>query len=65
MKNLLLDNALVELWKEAETPVDYIFAFWISGLATLAVTTWLYLVANFIMNPSMFNNVTWGLIDYI
>lgn len=65
MKDLLLNNVFTSLFREAETPLDYLVAAWVSGLAALASTAWLYLVINFILNPSMFDNVTWGLIDYI
>ena len=65
MKQLLLNNTFVDLWKDANSPLEYIMAFWISGLALLAVGGWFTLVVNFILNPSMFDNVTWGLIDYI
>ena len=65
MKQLFLNNSIVELWKDASSPLEYLLAFWVSGLAALAVGGWLTLVVNFILNPSMFNHVTGGLIDYI
>ena len=65
MKQLLLNNEFVNLWKDANSPLEYLMAFWISGLALLAVGGWFTLVVNFILNPGMFDNVTWGLIDYI
>jgi len=63
MKNFILNNPIAEIWKDANNPLEYLIAFWITGLAILAVTGWLVLVTNFILNPSMFDNVTWGLID--
>ena len=63
MKNVLQNNPIVQIWKEANHPLEYLVALWITGLASLAITGWLYLVTNFILNPSMFDNVTWGLID--
>ena len=65
MKRWLLDNPIMGVWKEASSPLEYLVAFWISGLSLLAVSMWLVLVIRFIMNPSMFDGVTWGLIDYI
>ena len=65
MKQLLLNNSFVELWKDANSPLEYLMAFWVTGLAVLAVGGWFTLVVNFILNPSMFDHVTWGLIDYI
>jgi len=65
MKNLLLNNSLTDMWKEASSPLEYLLAFWVSGLAALAIGGWLVLVVNFIMNPSMFDHVTWGIYDYL
>ena len=65
MKNLLLNNSFTQVWREANSFPEYLVAFWITGLAALAVGGWFTLVINFILDPSMFNNVTWGLIDYI
>lgn len=65
MKNLLLNNPIGELWKDAESILDYVAAFWITGLATLFVTSWTSLVIHLIMNPKAFNNVTFGIFDYI
>jgi len=65
MKNFILNNPIMEIWKEASSPLEYLVALWISGLAVLAVGGWLVLVIRFIFNPSMFNGVSFGLIDYI
>jgi len=65
MKNFILNNPFMEIWKEASSPLEYLVALWISGLAVLAVGGWLVLVIRFIFNPSMFNGVSFGLIDYI
>ena len=65
MKNLLLNNPIMELWKDANSPIEYVVALWVTGLATLAVTGWIYLVSNFMLNPSMFDNVSFGIFDYI
>ena len=65
MKNLLLNNSLTDMWKEASSPLEYLLAFWVSGLAALAIGGWLVLVVNFIMNPSMFDHVSWGIYDYL
>ena len=65
MKNLLLNNSIVQVWRDSNSVLEYVVAFWLTSLAVLAVGGWLTLVVNFILNPSMFDNVTWGLIDYI
>lgn len=58
-------QTLSNLWKEAETPVDYIVAMWVYLLLGLASVSWISIVFKLIMNPSDFNNITFGLIDYI
>ena len=65
MKQLLLNNPIVDVWKEAKSFLEYLMAFWLTGLFLLASVSWFYLVIRFIMNPSMFDHVTWGLIDYL
>ena len=68
MKQLLLNNEFVKLWRDAiesKNPINYLVSFWVTGLFLLASVSWTYLVIRFIMNPSMFDHVTWGLIDYI
>jgi hypothetical protein len=65
MKNFILNNDIVDLWKDASSPLEYLVAVWITGLAGIAITGWTYLMIRFILNPGMFDHVTWGLIDYI
>ena len=63
MKQLLLNNSIVEMWKEATTPLEYLMAFWITSLALLAIGGWLTIVGATIMNPSMWDNVQFGIYD--
>lgn len=65
MKNLLLNNSFAEMWKEASSPLEYLVAFWISGLAALAVGGWITLVAHWVMNPNMWDGVQFGIYDYL
>lgn len=65
MKNLLLNNSLVEMWKEASSPLEYLVAFWVSGLATLAIGGWIALVSHWVMNPNMWDGVQFGIYDYL
>lgn len=58
-------QTLSNLWKEAKTPTDYIVAMWIYLLLGLFSVSWISIVLKFITNPSEFNNITFGLIDYI
>jgi hypothetical protein len=63
MKNVLTNNNLVDLWKEAKTPLDYTITLWISGLALLAFTGIGIMVFEMITNPSQFSNATFGIFD--
>ena len=63
MKNVLTNNTLVDLWKEAKTPLDYTLTTWITGLAVLAFTGIGVMVFEMITNPSQFNNATFGIFD--
>ena len=65
MKNFILNNDIVDLWKDASSPLEYLIAFWVTGLAVLAVGGWITIVVKTIMNPTIWNGVQFGLIDYI
>lgn len=65
MKNFILNNDIVNLWKEASSPLEYLFALWVSGLAVLTLGGLSVIIVKFIMNPHMFDGVQFGLIDYI
>ena len=56
MKNLLLS-----IWNETHP----IVALWIYGLLTLVVTGITFMLYQIITNPSQFNNVSFGIFDYI
>lgn len=45
--------------------IEILVKFWITVLATLAVGGWFTILINWILNPNMWDNVTFGLIDYI
>jgi hypothetical protein len=63
MKKLFLNNSIVQMWKEATTPLEYFLALWITSLAALAIGGWLVLVVHWIMNPNMWDNVQFGIYD--
>ena len=65
MKNFILNNDIVDLWKDASSPLEYLIAFWVTGLAVLAVGGWITIVVKTIMNPTIWDGVQFGLIDYI
>ena len=63
MRNVLTNNTLVDLWKEAKTPLDYVLTTWITGLAVLAFTGIGVIVFELITNPLQFSNATFGIFD--
>jgi hypothetical protein len=63
MKNVLTNNTLVDLWKEAKTPLDYVLTTWVTGLAVLAFTGIGVIVFEMITNPLQFSNATFGIFD--
>lgn len=68
MKNLLLKNAFTELWSDAyesKSITNYLVALWITGLAGLATVSWVYLVVRSILEPTIWNGVSFGVFDYI
>ena len=58
-------QTLSNLWKEAKTPTDFIVVMWIYLLLGLFTIGWVSLVFKLITNPSDFQNISFGLIDYI
>ena len=58
MRNVLTNNTLVNLWKEAKTPLDYVLTTWVTGLAVLAFTGIGVIVFELITNPLQFSNAT-------
>jgi hypothetical protein len=65
MKNFILNNSIVNLWKEAGSPLEYLVALWVTGLAVLAFGGLSVIIVKTIMNPTMWDGVQFGLIDYI
>ena len=63
MRNVLTNNTLVDLWKEAKTPLDYVLTTWVTGLAVLAFTGIGVIVFELIANPLQFSNATFGIFD--
>ena len=60
-----MNNELFKLWKEAESPVEYMIAAYIWFLFGLATTGWLSIVYLLLTEPNRFNNITFGIFDYI
>lgn len=54
---------LLEIWKQANTPLDYIVAIWITGLISLSVLGIGGFIFNWITNPDAVNTATFGIFD--
>jgi hypothetical protein len=57
---------MAELWQEAfktKSPINFIIAFWLTGLMLLFWVGWLTIVFQLITNPSQFENATFGIFD--
>ena len=65
MKNFILNNPITLIWKEANTPLEYIVALWVSALTALALTGISKMLFELITNPSQFNDTSFGIFDYI
>ena len=60
-----MKGQLKELWEEANTPLDYVIALWIYGLVGLSAIGIAKVLFEIVANPSQFNNITFGIFDYV
>lgn len=60
-----MNNELLNIWKEAQTVEEYMIAAYISILFVLATTGWFSLVFLLLSEPERFQNITFGIFDYI
>jgi hypothetical protein len=63
MRNVLLNNPVSQLWKEANNLLDYTVALWITALSMMAFSGILVMIIELITNPSQFSNATFGIFD--
>jgi len=63
MKNVLLNNPISQVWKEANNLLDYTVALWITALSMMAFSGILVMIIELITNPSQFSNATFGIFD--
>ena len=63
MRNVLLNNAVSQLWKEADNLLDYTVALWVTALSMMAFSGILVMIIELITNPSQFSNATFGIFD--
>ena len=58
-----MENVLLQIWKDAETPLDYFMATWVSGLFALAVVGFVSLAYGIVTGQADFSNATFGIFD--
>jgi hypothetical protein len=63
MRNVLENNPLAELWRDADNLLDYTIALWITALGILAVSGILTLIYQLFTDPASFSNATFGIFD--
>lgn len=63
MRNVLLNNPVSQLWKEANNLLDYTVALWVTALSMMAFSGILVMIIELITNPSQFSNATFGIFD--
>ena len=63
MRNVLENNPLAELWRDADNLLDYTIALWITALAMFAFSGIIVMIFELITNPSQFDNATFGIFD--
>lgn len=56
-------NVFIELWQDAETPLDYVVLFWVAGLAATAIVGVVGLVYGILSGQADVNNATFGIFD--
>ena len=65
MKDFLLNNEVVALWRQASTFIEYLIAFWLTSMIVLAVSGFTFLIVKWINNPTMWDAVQFGIYDYL
>ena len=63
MRNVLKNNPISQVWKEANNLLDYTVALWITALSMMAFSGILVMIFELITNPSQFSNATFGIFD--
>mgnify|MGYP000117091593 CR=1 FL=1 len=63
MRNVLVNNPILTIWKDANNLLDYTLALWITALSMLAFSGILVMIFELVTNPSQFSNATFGIFD--
>lgn len=60
-----MNNSLFQIWKDANQPVDYAVAAWVTLLFGIASVGFGKVIFELITNPEQFKSITFGIFDYI
>jgi hypothetical protein len=58
-----MENSLLQLWKDANSPLEYLIALWISSLATLTLVGFVGLFYGIFTGQVDLSSTTWGIFD--
>lgn len=58
-----MKNVFIEMWQDAETPLDYVVLFWVAGLAATAIVGVVGLFYGILSGQADVNNATFGVFD--
>ena len=60
-----MNNELLNMWYQAESPVEYMIVAYIWFLFGIAAISWLSMVFLLLTEPERFSNATFGIFDYV
>ena len=63
MKNVLENNPITQIWRDADNLLDYTIALWITALAMFAFSGIISLIYQLFTDPASFSNATFGIFD--
>jgi hypothetical protein len=58
-----MENSLLQMWKDANSPFEYLITLWITSLAGLALIGFVGLFYGIVTGQTDFSNVTFGIFD--
>ena len=63
MKNVLENNPITQIWRDADNLLDYTIALWITALAMFAFSGIISLIWGIVSGEVDINNATFGIFD--
>jgi predicted benzoate:H+ symporter BenE len=58
-----MENSLLQMWKDANSPLEYLVTLWITSLAGLTLVGFVGLFYGIITGQTDFSNATFGIFD--